>query len=152
MSRLPRGDTHRRRHPACRAWYTPVQSAGANRRSWHQSGRPGCALPYPPPDAAIGSRGLSPQDTVRPPTGRGRAEYPHAVRMDWQASLDSSFASRGLSVALISLEGSKIRAADTGIKGTMRSVPFCGLQVALRFSEVELPHALYISDCALAPG
>ena len=51
-----------------------------------------------------------------------------------------------------SLEGSKIRTADTGIKGTMRLVPFCGLQVALRFSEVELPHTLYTSDRALVPG
>ena len=58
-----------------------------------------------------------------------------------------------------SLEGSKIRTADTGIKGTMRSVPFCGLQVALRFSEVELPlsevelpHALCTSGRALVPG
>jgi hypothetical protein len=34
----------------------------------------------------------------------------------------------------------------------MRSVPFCGLQVALRFSEVELPHALCTSGRALVPG
>ena len=51
-----------------------------------------------------------------------------------------------------SLEGSKIRTADTGVKGTMRLVPFCGLQVALCFSEVKLPHTLCTSGRALIPG
>lgn len=50
------------------------------------------------------------------------------------------------------LEGSKVCTTDTGIKGTMRSVPFCGLQVALRFGEEELPHVLYTSDRALHAG
>jgi hypothetical protein len=129
--------------------------------------------------------------------------------MDWQASLDASFASRGpqygpdqfnkfsgfvqralgnfvahrngARVGLVSaclqvvkdtgdltskdftltdkspskfgsnggLESSKVGTTDTGIKGTMRSVPFCSLQVALRFGEKELPHALCTSDRAL---
>jgi len=50
------------------------------------------------------------------------------------------------------LEGSKGCTTDTGIKGTMRSVPFCGLQVALRFGEEKLPHVLYTSDRALNAG
>src|SRR5262245_7719811 len=38
MFRWPRGDRHHPRRPACHAWHTPVQSAGANRKSWHQMG------------------------------------------------------------------------------------------------------------------
>ena len=45
-----------------------------------------------------------------------------------------------------SLEGGKVCTTNTGIKGTMRAVPFCSLQVALRFGEEELPHALCTSD------
>src|SRR5262249_3646383 len=69
MPRWPRGDTHHRRRLACRAWHTPVQSAGASRRSRHRSGRPWCAPPYLPPDAAIDSREPSPQTRLGPRVG-----------------------------------------------------------------------------------
>jgi hypothetical protein len=61
----------------------------------------------------------------------------------------SSVVSKGEESSDGGLESSKVGPTDTGIKGTMRAVPFCSLRVALRFGEEELPHALCTSDRAL---
>jgi len=61
----------------------------------------------------------------------------------------SPVVSKGEEGSNSSMESSKVGTADTGIKGTMGSVPFCSLQVTLRFGEEELPYALCTSDRAL---
>jgi hypothetical protein len=40
------------------------------------------------------------------------------------------------------LEGCKICTTDTGIKSTLRSIPFCSQEIALSLSKEDMPHGL----------